>query len=116
MGDEGMVYIRNKKNIIFSIAKTEEVYDITGAGDTVLATLCSSQNKGHSVSKSIEYASKAASVVIKKMGTSFVSWNEIFEKQENLVEARKVYRQVIAYNLPGRHIAISRVDQILEVE
>ena len=83
MGDEGMVYIRNKKNIIFSISKTEEVYDITGAGDTVLATLCSSQNKGHSVSKSIEYASKAASVVIKKMGTSFVSWNEIFEKQDS---------------------------------
>ena len=41
---------------------------------------------------------------------------EIFEKQDNLAEARKVYRQVIAYNLPGRHIAISRVDQILEVE
>ena len=37
--------------------------------------------KGHSINKSIEYASKAASVVIKKMGTSFVSWNEIFEKQ-----------------------------------
>ena len=73
-----MVYIKNKQNIIFSNAKTEEVYDITGAGDTVLATLCSSQNKGHSINKSIEYASKAASVVIKKMGTSFVSWNEIF--------------------------------------
>ena len=74
-----MVYIKNKQNIIFSNAKTEEVYDITGAGDTVLATLCSSQKKAsHSINKSIEYASKAASVVIKKMGTSFVSWDDVF--------------------------------------
>ena len=39
------------------------------------------KTKGHSINKSIEYASKAASVVIKKMGTSFVSWNEIFKNQ-----------------------------------
>ena len=50
------------------------------------------------------------------LARSMLQLGEIFEKQDNLAEARKVYRQVIAYNLPGRHIAISRVDQILEVE
>ena len=50
------------------------------------------------------------------LARSMLQLGEIFEEQDNLVEARKVYRQVIAYNLPGRHIAISRVDQILEVE
>ena len=50
------------------------------------------------------------------LARSMLQLGEIFEKQDNLAEARKVYRQVIAYNLPGRHIAISRVDQILELE
>lgn len=50
------------------------------------------------------------------LARSLLQLGEIFEKQDNLAEARKVYRQVIAYNLPGRHIAISRVDQILELE
>jgi hypothetical protein len=50
------------------------------------------------------------------LARSMLQLGEIFEKQNNLVEARKVYRQVIAYNLPGRHIAISRVDQTLELE
>tara|TARA_Y100001935_G_C17311238_1_gene516451 strand:+ start:4892 stop:6274 length:1383 start_codon:yes stop_codon:yes gene_type:complete len=90
MGEGGMVYIKDKQNIIFSNAKTEEVFDITGAGDTVLATLCSSQNKGYSMRKSIEYSSKAASVVIKKMGTSFVSWDEIFKKQN----ANKIHNSI----------------------
>ena len=50
------------------------------------------------------------------LARSMLQLGEIFEEQDNLAEARKVYRQVIAYNLPGRHIAISRVDQILELE
>ena len=41
------------------------------------------------------------------LARSMLQLGEIFEEQDNLAEARKVYRQVIAYNLPGRHIAIS---------
>ena len=47
---------------------------------------------------------------------SMLQLGEIFEKEDKLAEARSVYRKVIAYNLPGRHIAISRVDRLLEIE
>ncbi len=47
---------------------------------------------------------------------SMLKLGEILEKEEALVEARNVYREMIIYNLPGRHIAISRADRLLNIE
>ena len=47
---------------------------------------------------------------------SMLALGDILEKENALVEARRVYRKLIAYNLPGRHIAISRADRLLDVE
>jgi len=41
---------------------------------------------------------------------------ELLEAEEALQEARRVYRTMIAYNLPGGHIAISRADRLMNIE
>jgi TolA-binding protein len=47
---------------------------------------------------------------------SMLKLGELLEDESSLAEARRVYRRMIAYNLPGRHIAISRADRLLNVE
>lgn len=47
---------------------------------------------------------------------SMLQLGEILEKENALADAKRVYRKLIAYNLPGRYIAISRVDRLLNVE
>lgn len=47
---------------------------------------------------------------------SMLKLGELLEKEEALAEARRVYRKMIAFNLPGRHIAIARADRLLSIE
>ncbi|MDQ8195195.1 hypothetical protein QEH59_12215 [Coraliomargarita sp. SDUM461004] len=47
---------------------------------------------------------------------SMLQLGEIFEGEGLQVEARRVYRTLIAYDLPGRHIALSRADRLLDVK
>lgn len=54
-----------------------EVFDVTGAGDTVIATLCVFLGEGFTIEKAVETASLAASLVVQKRGTSFVLRSEI---------------------------------------
>ncbi|HPC38192.1 MAG TPA: D-glycero-beta-D-manno-heptose-7-phosphate kinase [Exilispira sp.] len=66
-------------------AEAIEVYDVTGAGDTVIAVLTLMLNKGYDIEKSITIANKAASIVIQKAGTTPILYDEfisILEKKE----------------------------------
>ncbi len=47
---------------------------------------------------------------------SMLHLGEILEGEGAASEARRVYRMIVAYDLPGRHIAISRADRLLDVE
>jgi tetratricopeptide (TPR) repeat protein len=47
---------------------------------------------------------------------SMLKLGEILEGEGASADARTVYRKLIAYNLPGRHIALSRVDRLLHIE
>lgn len=57
--------------------KAKEVFDITGAGDTVIATLAVSLAHDYSLETSALLANYAASVAVSKIGTSAVSLSEI---------------------------------------
>ena len=59
--------------------KTEakSVVDVTGAGDTVVATMAWALANNYSLNKSIELANKAAGIVVSKLGTSVVSHDEL---------------------------------------
>ena len=58
-------------------AQAQEVYDVSGAGDTVLATLASSRAAGLSWEEAMLWANKAGGIVVGKLGTSIVTAEEL---------------------------------------
>ncbi len=58
-------------------AKVREVYDVTGAGDTVIATLATALGANYSLHDSTTLANLAAGIVVGKMGTATVSMEEL---------------------------------------
>ncbi|WP_457292174.1 PfkB family carbohydrate kinase, partial [Pseudomonas azotoformans] len=53
--------------------QAQEVYDVTGAGDTVIGVLAAALAAGNSLEESCFLANAAAGVVVGKLGTSTVS-------------------------------------------
>ena len=58
-------------------ALAKEVFDVTGAGDSVLATLGYCLAEGLSLDEAIESANLAAAVVVGKVGSADATWSEI---------------------------------------
>lgn len=58
-------------------AQAQEVYDVSGAGDTVLATLAVTRAAGLSWSEAMLWANKAGGIVVGKLGTSIVTAEEL---------------------------------------
>lgn len=58
-------------------AQAREVFDVTGAGDTVIATLAAMMGAGTDVPTAMAWANHAASIVVGKFGTASVSYEEL---------------------------------------
>ena len=61
-----------------------EVFDVTGAGDTVLASLGFALACGHEIDNAVEFSNLAAGVVVGKIGSATATLNEIIEYESNL--------------------------------
>ena len=59
-------------------AQAREVFDVTGAGDTVIATLATLLASGAELRQSVDYANRAGGIVVGKLGTSVVTSDELF--------------------------------------
>jgi D-glycero-beta-D-manno-heptose-7-phosphate kinase len=59
-------------------AQAREVFDVTGAGDTVIATLATLLASGAALRESVDYANRAGGIVVGKLGTSVVTKDELF--------------------------------------
>jgi D-glycero-beta-D-manno-heptose-7-phosphate kinase len=60
-------------------ARAREVYDVSGAGDTVIGILAVMLASGQTLFQSVEWANKAAGIVVGKLGTAVVHPEELFE-------------------------------------
>lgn len=58
-------------------ARAREVFDVTGAGDTVIATLAVLMAAGLPLSQAMRLANKAGGIVVGKFGTATVSYEEL---------------------------------------
>jgi D-glycero-beta-D-manno-heptose-7-phosphate kinase len=58
-------------------AQAREVFDVTGAGDTVIATLATLVAAGLTLRDAMPLANKAGGVVVGKFGTATVSYEEL---------------------------------------
>ncbi|MGA8516147.1 MAG: D-glycero-beta-D-manno-heptose-7-phosphate kinase [Burkholderiaceae bacterium] len=59
-------------------AQAREVFDVTGAGDTVIATLATCVASGMSLRNALHFANRAGGIVVGKFGTATVSYAELF--------------------------------------
>lgn len=59
-------------------AQAREVFDVTGAGDTVIATLAALVGSGMSLRDAMPLANRAGGLVVGKFGTATVSYEELF--------------------------------------
>lgn len=75
--EQGMTLFEGELPEFHLPAKAKEVYDVTGAGDTVISTLAASMAVGQSLKQSCVLANIAASIVVGKLGTSTVTTTEL---------------------------------------
>lgn len=60
-------------------AEAREVYDVSGAGDTVIATLAAMLGAGLEIRDAVRWANKAAGIVVGKLGTAVAMPDELFD-------------------------------------
>lgn len=76
--EEGMSLYRNNE-ILHEPTQTREVFDVSGAGDTVIATLAVMLACGANWADAMRIANRAAGIVVGKLGTAMVSRDEIIQ-------------------------------------
>jgi D-beta-D-heptose 7-phosphate kinase/D-beta-D-heptose 1-phosphate adenosyltransferase len=76
-GEQGMTLIQRDHEEIHLPAHAREVFDVTGAGDTVIATMGAAMAAGSSLSNSMQLANLAASMVVAKLGAVSISIAEL---------------------------------------
>ncbi len=82
--ENGMTLLQPGKAPFHLPTQAQEVYDVTGAGDTVIGVLAAALAAGNTLEESCFLANAAAGVVVGKLGTSTVSTVEL----ENAIRAR----------------------------
>ena len=82
LSEEGIALFDKKLQIFPTLAK--EVFDVTGAGDTVLASLAFALTLENSIEEAIKFANLSAGVVVGKIGSATATIEEIEEYQSRL--------------------------------
>ncbi|PWC15847.1 bifunctional heptose 7-phosphate kinase/heptose 1-phosphate adenyltransferase [Brenneria roseae subsp. americana] len=82
--EQGMTLLQPDKEPLHLPTQAQEVYDVTGAGDTVIGVLAASLSAGNSLEEACFLANAAAGVVVGKLGTSTVTPIEL----ENAIRGR----------------------------
>jgi len=75
-GEKGMALFADGKMILVA-ARAREVYDITGAGDTVISVLCLALAAGAPMLDAVELTNIAAGIVVGKIGTGGITPDEL---------------------------------------
>ena len=75
--EEGMTLF-DAQGVAHIAAQAREVFDVTGAGDTVIATLAALVAAGMSLREAMPWANRAGGMVVGKFGTATVSYEELF--------------------------------------
>ena len=76
-GEHGMTLIRPNAPELHLPARAQEVYDVTGAGDTVISVLSAALAAGEKLTDAVVLANLAAGLVVGKLGTAAISAPEL---------------------------------------
>jgi len=82
LSEDGIAIYDDELRVHPTVAR--EVYDVTGAGDTVIASLGFALSSGYDIDKAVKFANLAAGVVVGKIGSATATLNEIIEYESSL--------------------------------
>ena len=94
--EKGMMLVEASGEVHVEAARAREVFDVSGAGDTVIAVLALAHASGHSLPHAMRLANTAAGVVVGKLGTAVVELDELIlelsrDAREHDLGAAKLY-------------------------
>lgn len=110
--EHGMSLIEPGRPALHLPATAREVFDVTGAGDTVVATLAAALAAGQSLASAARLANAAAGIVVTKLGTATVSVAELQQAlgaavPGGVVDEAALLRAVAAARSAGRRIVMT---------
>ncbi|RBQ29856.1 D-glycero-beta-D-manno-heptose-7-phosphate kinase [Aliarcobacter vitoriensis] len=82
LSEQGIAIFDEQLTIKPTVAR--EVYDVTGAGDTVIASIAFALGNGLNIKESVSFANLAAGVVVGKIGSATATLDEIYEYEYSL--------------------------------
>ena len=85
-GEKGMTLLQPEQEPIHLPTQAQEVFDVTGAGDTVISTLAACLAAGSSFAESTVLANQAAGLVVAKLGTATITQQELKSTLHTLEE------------------------------
>ena len=87
--EQGMTLLEKDQPAFHITTRARDVYDVTGAGDTVISTFAASLAAGQSMQEATALANIAAGVVVGKLGTASVVVDELKQAMNELLIVEK---------------------------
>lgn len=111
-GEQGMTLLRPGLPALHLPAMAREVFDVTGAGDTVIATLAAALAAGHPLDDACRLANLAAGIVVGKFGAATVSPAELraalaHPDRPALMDAETLAAHLAAARAAGQRIVMT---------
>ncbi len=90
-GSDGMIAVNQEGNSIKVESIAKEVFDVTSAGDTVLAFMAMGIANGIAISEVLKISNIAASIQVSRVGTSVISIKDVNEATDNSNCKKKIF-------------------------
>ncbi|WP_263365903.1 bifunctional D-glycero-beta-D-manno-heptose-7-phosphate kinase/D-glycero-beta-D-manno-heptose 1-phosphate adenylyltransferase HldE [Edaphobacter bradus] len=116
MSEKGITLLRRDGGRYHSPARAREVFDVSGAGDTVIATLAAGLAGGLQVETTVELANLAAGIVVGKMGTVPIAQHELIAELtpstgltagDKILDLERVKKRVAEWRASGESIVFT---------
>ena len=114
--EKGMTLVQGNGDVTHFRAVSKEVYDVSGAGDTVVATLAAALGAGAPFEDAVQLANLAGMVVVGKVGTATVTLEDIeevmaeqdrFEDSEKILTLPKAKKRVDQWKAKGLKVGFT---------
>ncbi|MBT4989909.1 MAG: D-glycero-beta-D-manno-heptose-7-phosphate kinase [Rickettsiales bacterium] len=114
LGKDGMYLVKEQGKSLHIPSVAKEVFDVTGAGDTVVATIASAIASGLDIEQSIYLANKAAGIVVERLGTARIYKTDLkkvilgdVNKLTKLKPRKEIFEETAMLKLQGKKVGFT---------
>ena len=113
-GAQGMTLVQKNLPHVHFPAHQHEVFDVTGAGDTVIATLAVAMALGYELEPAVYLSNVAAGIAVTKLGNATITFSELQKKmamhesiQQGIVNGTELQTQLQSARIRGERIIMT---------